>query len=79
MRPQRLDSPPPVPACVIGPLPGVIGSMMAVEVIKILTDAGAPLRGQMLIYDALYGENRTIAITRRKDCPTCGARSAAMS
>ncbi len=65
------------PSCaeagVIGPLPGVIGSMMAVEAIKLITDAGTPARGQMLIYDALYGENRSIRIARRADCPTCGS------
>lgn len=65
------------PSCaeagVIGPLPGVIGSMMAVEAIKVITDAGTPARGQMLIYDALYGENRTIQIARRADCATCGS------
>ena len=63
------------PSCaeagVIGPLPGVIGAMMAVEAIKIITHAGTPLRGQMVIYDALYGESRTITIERRSDCPTC--------
>lgn len=64
------------PSCaeagVIGPLPGVIGSMMAVEAVKLITGAGTPARGQMLIYDALYGENRTIQISRRTDCATCG-------
>lgn len=64
------------PSCaeagVLGPLPGVIGSMMAVEAIKVLTGAGTALRGQMVIYDALYAENRTIAVARRDDCPTCG-------
>lgn len=64
------------PSCaeagVIGPLPGVIGSMMAVEAVKLITGAGAPLRGQMLIYDALYGESRSIQIKRRSNCPTCG-------
>ena len=64
------------PSCaeagVIGPLPGVIGAMMAMEAVKLITDAGTPLRGQMLIYDALYGESRSIAITRRKDCAVCG-------
>jgi molybdopterin/thiamine biosynthesis adenylyltransferase len=80
------DSPPGAglaPSCaeagVIGPLPGVIGSMMAVEAIKVLTDAGTPLRGQMLIYDALFGESRTIAIARRADCPTCGTERAQAS
>lgn len=64
------------PSCaeagVIGPLPGVIGAMMAVEAIKVLTGAGTSLRGQMLIYDALYGESRQIRIKRRAGCPTCG-------
>ncbi|MGC1506051.1 MAG: molybdopterin-synthase adenylyltransferase MoeB [Sulfitobacter sp.] len=64
------------PSCaeagVIGPLPGVIGAMMAVEAVKIITGAGTPMRGQMLLYDALYGESRTIQIARRADCATCG-------
>ena len=64
------------PSCaeagVIGPLPGVIGAMMAMEAVKLMTGAGKPLRGQMVIYDALYGESRTIAVARRKDCPVCG-------
>lgn len=63
------------PSCaeagVIGPLPGVVGSMMAIEAIKLITGAGTPLRGQMVIYDALYGESRTISIAPRADCPTC--------
>ena len=64
------------PSCaeagVIGPLPGVLGSMMAVEAIKVITGAGAALRGEMLIYDALYGESRKIMLKRREDCPVCG-------
>lgn len=64
------------PSCaqagVVGPLPGVVGAMMAVEAIKLITEAGTPLRGQMVIYDALYGESRTIAVARRADCPICG-------
>ncbi|MEL6208809.1 MAG: HesA/MoeB/ThiF family protein [Pseudomonadota bacterium] len=64
------------PSCaeagVLGPLPGVIGSMMAVEAVKIVTGAGTSLRGQLLIYDALHGESRRIAISRRLDCPDCG-------
>ena len=64
------------PSCaeagVVGPLPGVIGAMMAIEAIKIITGAGVPLRGEMLIFDALYGESRKIAIKPRADCPICG-------
>lgn len=66
-----------VPSCaqagVIGPLPGVIGSMMAIEAIKLICGVGAPLRGDMLIYDALYGETRRIAIARSASCHVCGA------
>ncbi len=64
------------PACseagVIGPLPGVIGAMMAQEAIKLITGAGHVLRGEMLIYDGLYGETRKLTLKRRDDCPTCG-------
>ena len=63
------------PACaeagVVGPLPGVIGSMMALEAIKLLTGAGEPLRGRMLIFDGLFGENRLMKIAPRTDCPVC--------
>ena len=65
------------PSCaeagVIGPLPGVIGAMMALEAIKYITGAGQGLRGRMLIHDALYGENRSIRLHPRPDCATCGA------
>lgn len=65
------------PSCaeagVIGALPGVVGSMMAVEAIKEITGAGESLRGRMLFYDALYGENRQVRLKRRDDCPVCGA------
>ncbi|MGZ2256093.1 HesA/MoeB/ThiF family protein [Roseobacter sp. A03A-229] len=60
-------------AGVLGPLPGVIGAMMATEALKVTTDAGTVLRGQMVIYDALYGESRTIKIAPRADCPICSA------
>lgn len=65
-----------VPSCseagVAAPLPGVIGSMMAQEAMKIITGAGAPLRGEMLIYDAQYADARKIRLKRRDDCPVCG-------
>ncbi|MFZ7091557.1 HesA/MoeB/ThiF family protein [Primorskyibacter sp. 2E233] len=65
------------PSCaeagVLGPLPGVVGSMMAVEAVKQITGAGQVLRGQMLIYDALWGETRKIGLKQRDDCPICGA------
>jgi len=64
------------PSCaeagVIGPLPGVLGAMMAVEAVKLITGAGTPLLGHMVIYDALYGESRQISIQPRAACPICG-------
>ena len=66
------------PSCseagVLGPLPGVVGSMMAGEAIKLITGAGTPLRGEMLIYDALYGESRKFTLKPRADCPICGGK-----
>ncbi len=64
------------PSCaeagVLGPLPGVVGAMMAVEAVKEIAGAGEGLRGRMLIYDALYGETRVMRLSRRADCPDCG-------
>ncbi|WP_431300966.1 HesA/MoeB/ThiF family protein [Tabrizicola sp. BL-A-41-H6] len=66
-----------VPTCaeagVAAPLPGVIGAMMAMEAVKVITGAGEPLRGRLMIHDALYGESRVIGVKRRVDCPVCGA------
>lgn len=66
-----------VPTCaeagVAAPLPGVIGTMMAMEAVKHLTGAGETLRGRLMIHDALYGETRVIATRKRDDCPVCGA------
>jgi molybdopterin/thiamine biosynthesis adenylyltransferase len=71
-----------IPTCaeagVAAPLPGVIGAMMAMEAVKYLTDAGEPLRGRLLIHDALYAETRIITTRRRPACPVCGQRTADM-
>ncbi|MDO5631319.1 MAG: HesA/MoeB/ThiF family protein [Paracoccus sp. (in: a-proteobacteria)] len=68
-------APPCAEAGVVGALPGVIGSMMALEAIKHLTDAGQGLRRRMVLFDGLYGENRTITTEHRADCPVCGHNS----
>lgn len=72
----RRPAPGLVPSCaeagVIGPLPGVMGAMMAVEAIKHITGAGEGLRGQLLIHDALYAESRRITTQARPGCDTCG-------
>lgn len=59
-------------AGVLGPLPGVIGSLMAAEAVKWLAGAGEPLIGRLLIYDALYAETRIIKTPRQPDCAVCG-------
>ena len=56
---------------VFSPLPGVIGSFMAVETLKILTQSGSTLLGQMFIYDSLNGETRKIKTDRSINCPVC--------
>ncbi len=74
------DPPAPgqAPSCaeagVMGALAGVVGAMMAGEAIKLITQAGRPLRGEMLIWDGLWGESRKIALTRRAGCPVCGEK-----
>lgn len=64
------------PSCaeagVIGALPGVIGSVMALEAIKEITGAGRTLRGTLLLWDGLDAEVRRVKIARRPGCDTCG-------
>ena len=66
-----------VPSCaeagVASPLPGIIGAMMAMEAVKVICGAGEPLRGRLMIHDALYGETRVIGVKRRADCAVCGS------
>ena len=57
----------------MGALAGVIGSMMALEAVKLITGAGEPLAGRLLIYDALAGETRTVRVAGDPDCPVCAA------
>ncbi|KAK0332372.1 hypothetical protein LTR94_025159 [Friedmanniomyces endolithicus] len=56
---------------VIGALAGIIGSMAALETIKIITQAGQPLDGRLLIYDGLAGAARTARIAPDPHCPVC--------
>jgi len=63
------------PSCaeagVLGPLPGVVGAMMAVEAVKEITGAGESLRGRMLIYDALHADVRVVRLKKRAGCAVC--------
>jgi adenylyltransferase/sulfurtransferase len=69
-----------VPGCgeagVLGALCGVIGSLQALEAIKLLTGAGEPLLGRLLTYDALDTAFHTLHLDRDPACPLCGSAPA---
>ena len=56
---------------VVGALAGVIGSMMALEVIKIITGAGEPLYGKIWLFEGLKGESRTVTLPQDPNCGAC--------
>jgi molybdopterin/thiamine biosynthesis adenylyltransferase len=72
------EPPPPgtVPSCaeggVFGVLPGIVGSIQAVEAIKLVLGVGEPLVGRLLLYDAMASEFTTVKLRWDPDCPVCG-------
>lgn len=72
------EPPPPelAPSCaeagVLGVLPGVVGTLEAVEAVKILLGLGDPLVGRLLIYDALHQSFTELKVERNPQCPRCG-------
>jgi molybdopterin-synthase adenylyltransferase len=71
--PEASVEPPCAVAGVVGALPGVVGSMMALEAIKHITHAGDSLLGLLLIYDGLYSSLRRILLRPDPGCKVCGA------
>ena len=73
------EIPPDAETCqavgVIGALAGVVGSMMALEAIKLITGAGESLSGRLLVYDALAAVTRTVRIAADPRCTACGLAS----
>jgi len=65
-----------VPSCaeagVMGVLPGVIGTLQATEVIKLILNIGEPLIGRLLSYDALRMSFKEVKFMKDPDCPICG-------
>lgn len=59
-------------AGVFGVLPGVIGSLMATEALKLLLELGQPLSGKLLVYDGLNNTFRNLGFAKHRDCPVCG-------
>ena len=72
------EPPPPglVPSCaeggVLGVLPGIVGSIQAMETIKLILGTGEPLVGRLLLFDALAMRFRELKLKRNPDCPMCG-------
>ena len=71
------EPPPPglVPSCaeggVLGVLPGIIGSLQANEVIKLIVGAGEPMIGRLLLFDALKMKFRELKLRKDPACPIC--------
>ncbi|HEX9695626.1 MAG TPA: molybdopterin-synthase adenylyltransferase MoeB [Actinomycetota bacterium] len=72
------EPPPPgmVPSCaeggVLGMLCGTVGSLQTTEAVKMITGAGEPMIGRMLIYDALELTFRELKVRKDPECPVCG-------
>jgi molybdopterin/thiamine biosynthesis adenylyltransferase/rhodanese-related sulfurtransferase len=72
------EPPPPglVPSCaeggVLGVLPGIIGSIQAMETIKLILGTGDSLVGRLLLFDALAMRFRELKLKRNPECPLCG-------
>lgn len=70
------EAPPDAETCarvgVVGALAGVIGAMAAMEAVKLITGAGRPLTGRLLIYDGLAAASRVVDVVADPDCPVCG-------
>jgi molybdopterin/thiamine biosynthesis adenylyltransferase/rhodanese-related sulfurtransferase len=70
--------PPPelAPSCaeggVLGVLPGIVGSLQANEALKLALEAGDPLVGRLLLFDALHTEFTEVTLRRDPSCPVCG-------
>jgi len=72
------EPPPPelAPSCaeagVLGVLPGIVGSIQAIETIKLLLALGDPLIGRLLTYDSMDESFRSFKVHRDPECPACG-------
>jgi adenylyltransferase/sulfurtransferase len=68
-----------VPGCgeagVLGAVCGVIGSLQALEAIKLVTGVGQPLRGRLITYDALSQSFNTLQLAPDPACPLCGPKA----
>ena len=58
---------------VLAPVVGIIGSIQAMEAIKVLLELGTSLCGRLLLFDGLYNDWRSITLHRDPACPVCGS------
>ena len=76
------EPPPPgtTPSCaeagVLGVLPGLVGTLMATEAIKIILGLGTSLQGRLLVVDALAAQIRDLEVPRDPSCPACAPGAA---
>ena len=75
----QFPAPPPsglVPTCAeggaISPLPGIIGSIQANEILKLIIGIGKSLAGKLLVVDSLYLHSRIVEVHKNGNCPVCG-------
>ena len=70
------EVPPDADTCervgVVGALAGVMGTLAALEVVKLITGAGETLSGQLLIFDGLSMQSRIVRLAPEPQCPVCG-------
>jgi adenylyltransferase/sulfurtransferase len=72
------EPPPPglVPSCaeggVLGVLPGIVGSLQALETLKLILDTGDAMIGRLLLFDALTMKFRELKLRKDPNCPVCG-------
>ncbi len=73
--PPRADEPRALEVGVFGPVPGVLGTLQALEAGKVLLGLGGTLADRLLVVDGLAGTMRTVRRTRDPACPVCGVVS----
>jgi adenylyltransferase/sulfurtransferase len=67
-----------VPSCqeagILGVVTGVVGTLQATEVVKAILGIGEPLKGRLLLWNALDMNFRIVKVPRNRECPVCGEK-----
>ena len=74
------ETPPNAAACdevgVVGPVTGMVSTLMALEVVKLVTGAGEPMIGSLILIDGLMADVRKVRLRRDATCSVCGTERA---